>query len=295
MSRGSLFSDVLRHFVRTPRVLVAFFVILAMFLSGFLFASFIAPQNPYELGSANLGDALCPPLWATGGKYPYVLGTDSQGRDVASMIVYGLRVALTIGICTTLVASAVGSILGIIAGYLGGFLDTLIMRTGDMTFAFPSLVLAMFILGATHLRGVGIVILILSVTRWLFYARTARAKTLVEKQREYCIAAKSIGATGARIVLRHLTPNVLTPLIAIAIVDFGMIIITAAGLSYLGVGIPINTPSLGGMLASARNYVIAGKWWLIVFPGMTLVALVLCINVLGDWLSIELNPKLRGK
>jgi peptide/nickel transport system permease protein len=268
-------------------------VIMIVFTAAAVLAPFIAPHDPYDLKTVELGDSLKPPAWEEGGDPEFLLGTDEQGRDILSTIIYGLRTSLTVGFSVMMLAGSFGVIIGLLAGYYGGILDAVTMRTADTVFAFSTTLLAILFLGLFKQSGVGIVILAICIADWVRYARTMRASVLEVKEEAYITAAKATGATDFHLLLTHLLPNALPPIFVIMAVDLAAIIMLEATLSFLGVGVPITKPSLGMMIASGKNYIYVGNWWLIVFPGATLVIFVLGLNLLADWLREELNPRIQ--
>ena len=268
-------------------------VIMIVFTAAAVLAPLIAPHDPYDLETVELGDSLKPPAWEEGGDPAFLLGTDEQGRDILSTIIYGLRTSLTVGFSVMMLAGSFGVIIGLLAGYYGGILDAVTMRTADTVFAFSTTLLAILFLGLFKQSGVGIVILAICIADWVRYARTMRASVLEVKEEAYITAAKATGATDFHLLLIHLLPNALPPIFVIMAVDLAAIIMLEATLSFLGVGVPITKPSLGMMIASGKNYIYVGNWWLIVFPGATLVLFVLGLNLFADWLREELNPRIQ--
>jgi peptide/nickel transport system permease protein len=268
-------------------------VIMIVFTAAAVLAPLIAPHDPYNLETVELGDSLKPPAWEEGGDPEFLLGTDEQGRDILSTIIYGLRTSLTVGFSVMVLAGSFGVIIGLLAGYYGGILDAVTMRTADTVFAFSTTLLAILFLGLFKQSGVGIVILAICIADWVRYARTMRASVLEVKEEAYITAAKATGATDFHLLLIHLLPNALPPIFVIMAVDLAAIIMLEATLSFLGVGVPVTKPSLGMMIASGKNFIYAGNWWLIVFPGATLVLFVLGLNLFADWLREELNPRIQ--
>ncbi len=268
-------------------------VIMIVFTAAAVLAPLIAPHDPYDLKTVELGDSLKPPAWEEGGDPEFLLGTDDQGRDILSTIIYGLRTSLTVGFSVMVLAGSFGVIIGLLAGYYGGILDAVTMRTADTVFAFSTTLLAILFLGLFKQSGVGIVILAICIADWVRYARTMRASVLEVKEEAYITAAKATGANDFHLLLIHLLPNALPPIFVIMAVDLAAIIMLEATLSFLGVGVPITKPSLGMMIASGKNYIYAGNWWLIVFPGAVLVIFVLGLNLFADWLREELNPRIQ--
>lgn len=297
-----LASDFVFDFKRSPIALVAAVIVLFLFLLA-LFAPFVAPTNPFNPASLNLMNGFTPPMTPnlfTGESF--IMGTDDQGRDLLSAIIYGLRVSLFVGVMSVLLAMGIGVSLGLLAGYVGGWIDNLIMRIADIQLTFPSILIAMLIFGV--LRGIippdlrdemAIVVLITAIglSEWVPFARTVRATTLVEKEKEYVQAAQLIGLKKSQIMWRHILPNVLGPVFVIATITLALAIIAEATLSFLGVGAPATEPSLGTLIRIGQDYLFSGEWWILVFPAITLLALALSVNLLGDWLKDTLNPRLK--
>lgn len=288
MSRGKM----LRHFLRDPSAVVGA-AILSVFVIGAVFAPLIAPQNPYDLEALSLADSLKPPIWMEGGEAPFLLGTDEQGRDVLSTILYGCRTSLTVAFGVVLVAGTFGMLMGLLAGFYGKLIDALVMRSADVFYSFSTTLMAILVLGLLKQKGVLVLILAISLTDWVRYARTLRGSVLAIKEEDYIDAARAVGVPTPRIIFRHVLPNAVPPLLVVAAVDFGVVIMLEATLSFLGVGLPVTEPSLGMMISLGRKYVYAGKWWLIVFPGVALTAIVVGINLIADWLREEINPRIQ--
>jgi peptide/nickel transport system permease protein len=294
-------SDMLHSFLRSKLVVLAAVISVAMVTAAFL-APFIAPHNPYDLKSLSLLDANTPPAWEQGGERQFPLGTDDQGRDILSTILYGTRSSLQIGVCAVVLSGALGLSLGLWAGYLGGRADALIMRIADVQLTFPAILTALLIDGVAlailkHRMVEGgkfwILVLAIGLSFWVQYARTVRGVTLVERNKEYVEAARLIGIGPFKIMFQHILPNVLGPVLVIATINLALAVITEATLSFLGVGLPPTEPSLGTMIQVGNKYLFSGSWWMVAFPGLTLAALALAVNLLGDWLRDALNPKLR--
>jgi peptide/nickel transport system permease protein len=252
----------------------------------------LTSQNPYDIRQLELLDAFKPPAWLDGGEARYPLGTDQQGRDVLASIVYGSRVSLAIGLGATLIACVIGTTLGLIAGYFGGRIDGLIMRVADVQLSLPSVLIALFLMSAFG-NGVDKVMIALVSVGWVVHARIVRGATLREKGREYVQAARVSGLPAHRIIRRHVLPNVLTPLIVVATIQVGTFILIEASLSFLGVGVPITEPSLGLLIKNGFDVLFSGLWWVSVFPGIFIMLIVFGINLLGDFLRDELNPRLK--
>jgi len=262
---------------------------------GAVFAPLIAPQNPYDPKVLSLQDSLLPPIWLEGGRSPFLLGTDDQGRDILSTILYGCRTSFLVGFSVILIAGMVGGTIGLLAAFYGGVLDAVTMRLADTMFSFSTTLIAMLLLGIFKGGGIPLVILAIVATDWVRYARTMRGSALAVKQEDYVQAARAVGASNFRIMFRHIIPNAIPPILVVAAVDFGAVVMLEATLSFLGVGVPINKPSLGMMISQGKRFIYAGKWWLVVFPGSALISIVLGINLLADWLREEINPRLRKR
>jgi peptide/nickel transport system permease protein len=295
MIRRILKTRLFRHYIRDPSAVFGSIVLLILVI-GALFAPLIAPQNPYDLKTLSLKDFLKPPIWLEGGEPPFLLGTDDQGRDVLSTILYGCRTSLMVAFGVVALAGTLGTVLGLLTGFYGGRIDAIIMRLADILFSFSTTLMAILVLGMFKRRGVLPVIIGITLSAWVRYARTMRGSVLAVKEEEYTTAAEAIGASNLRIIFRHILPNAVPPLLVVAAVDSAVVIMLEATLSFLGVGVPITEPSLGMMISIGRKFVYAGKWWLTVFPGGALIAMVLGINLVADWLREELNPRIqRGK
>jgi peptide/nickel transport system permease protein len=294
-------SDLAYSFRRSPVAIVSA-IVLAICLAAALFAPWIAPHNPFDLRTLNLLDALAPPAWIDGGKAEYLLGTDDQGRDVLSAIMFGARISLLVGLASVVLAVVLGVSLGLLAGYAGGRIDAFIMRVADVQLSFPAILIALLIDGVARAAlprdahgdvALAVLILAIGVSNWVQYARTVRGSTMVEKNKEYIQAARVIGVSPWGIMGRHLLPNVLGPVLVLATINIATAIITEATLSFLGVGVPPTQPSLGTLIRVGNDFLFSGEWWITIFPGVALVVMVLSINLLGDWLRDALNPKLR--
>ena len=267
--------------------------IVATAIVAAVFAPLLTSQNPYDLTAIRILDAYKPPAFLAGGDGRFILGTDEQGRDLLSAIVFGLRVSLFVGVMGVVISAIIGVTLGIVGGYFGGVTDTLIMRLADVELSFPSILVALFIMYFWQ-PGVRNIIVAIAAVEWVLYARTARGSLLAEKEKDYVEAARAIAVPARRIIFRHLLPNILTPLIVIANVRFSWVIILEASLSFLGAGVPAEKPSLGRLILNGYQVLFSGLWWTSVFPGIALVALVFGANLLGDWLRDALNPRLRS-
>ena len=266
------------------------------------FAPWLAPHNPFDLKTLNLLDAFTPPAWTEGGKPEYLLGTDDQGRDVLSTIMYGSRMSLMVGFFAVILAMVIGVTLGLVSGYVGGKVDAFIMRVADVQLSFPAILIALLIDGVARVAlpkeshdtlALYVLVLAIAASGWVQYARTVRGSTLVERNKEYVQAARVIGRHPVAIMFSHVLPNVLGPVLVLATLHIGTAIITEATLSFLGVGVPPTQPSLGTLIRIGNDFLFSGEWWITVFPGAWLVIMVLAMNLLGDWLRDALNPKLR--
>ena len=294
-------SDIAYSFRNSPVAIVAFVVAFLLIFSA-VFAGWVAPHNPFDLATINLLDASKPPAWEPEGERRFIFGTDDQGRDVYSAILYGMRVSLLIGLASVVLSVILGVGLGLLSGYVGGRIDAFIMRVCDVMLSFPAILVALLIDGVfraalpreTH-GDVAFAVLIIAIalSGWVQYARTVRGSTMVEKNKEYVQAARVIGISPPAIMWRHVLPNVLGPVLVLATVHIASAILTEATLSFLGVGGPPTTPSLGTLIRIGNEFLFSGEWWITIFPGAALVLLVLSVNLLGDWLRDALNPKLR--
>ncbi len=283
--------DLIYYFKRDKLVILAT-IILALIVFVSIFASIIAPHNPYDLASVSLMDSMKPPVWMEGGINKFLLGSDLQGRGILSTILYGTRISLLVGFAAVALGGTIGITLGMIAGYFGGKVDSIIMRLADIQLSFPTMLIAITVMAFLG-RGIFKLILVIGLATWVTYARTARGSTLSVKNSEFVEAAKLIGVSRIKILLKHILPNILTPIIVIATVQIAQVIMLEATLSFLGIGVPLTEPSLGLMIADGYKRLLSGKWWLVVFPGGFLVMIVLSINIIGDWLRDVLNPKLK--
>lgn len=299
--RRALDSDLWWSFTRNPITVVSAIVALVCIL-GAVFAPWIAPHNPFDLASLQLMDAFKPPAWAEDGEPTYLLGTDDQGRDVLSAIMYGARVSLLVGFCAVVLSVTIGVTAGLAAGYLGGTVDAVLMRIADIKLTFPTILIALLIDGVTRAAlprdvhdqvALYVVIFSIGISNWPSFARTVRGSTMVERNKEYVQAARVIGLGRWRIMRSHVLPNVLNPVLVIATLQLGFAILAEATLSFLGVGVPPTQPSLGTLIRIGNDFLFSGEWWITIFPGLALITLVLSVNLLGDWLRDALNPKLR--
>ena len=292
--------DIWYSFRTSPVAMVA--AVLA-FICAFcaLFAPWVSPHNPFDLASLDLSDARLPPAWEADGKATYLLGTDDQGRDILSALMYGARISLFVGFAAVLLSVLVGVSLGLLSGFVGGKIDAFIMRVCDVMLSFPSILVALLIDGvgralfpdAHEALAFSVLIIAISLTGWVPYARTVRGSTLVERHKEYVQAARVIGVSPGRIMLKHVLPNVLGPVMVLATIQVGQAILTEATLSFLGVGVPPTSPSLGTLIRVGNDFLFSGEWWITIFPGLMLVLIALSVNLLGDWLRDAVNPRLR--
>ena len=296
-----LSSDLFWSFRKSLTAKVSALVLVILFAAAAL-APWLATQNPYDIAQLFLLDSELPPMWAEGGDPRYVLGTDQQARDVYSSILYGLRLSLTVGFASVALAAVLGISLGLLGGFVGGLVDAAIMRVADVLLSFPAILVALLVNGIA--RGllppeqhadaaIWVLILAIGLTNWVQYARTVRGSTMVERQKEYVQAARINGVSGMGIMVQHILPNVMGPVLVIATINLGMAVLTEATLSFLGVGMPATQPSLGTLIRIGNEYLFSGIWWVVIFPSVVLVILVLAVNLLGDWLRDALNPKLR--
>lgn len=305
-SGDSLWSRIMAHdltylFFRSPLTVVAAILSSAIMLAA-LMAPWLASMDPFDPAQVYLADANIPPVWQDGGDPRFVLGTDDQGRDLYSAILYGMRVSLVIGLSGVALAATIGITLGLVAGYAGGRIDAVIMRVADVQLTFPAILIALLVNGVVQAlsKGTsretwafGVLILSIGLSFWVQYARTIRGSTLIEKNKDYIHAARLVGQPTPLILLRHLLPNVIGPVLVILTINLGLAIITEATLSFLGVGLPPTQPSLGTLISIGNKYLFSGDWWIVTFPGLTLAVFVLSINLIGDWLRDALNPRLQ--
>jgi peptide/nickel transport system permease protein len=293
-------SDVGYSFRTSPVAIVAAAVAFACVFCA-VFAEFVAPHNPFDLTTLVLSDARLPPAWMDGGSTHYLLGTDDQGRDILSAVMYGARISLTVGVVSVVLSMVIGVALGLLAGFRGGWIDTFLMRLCDVMLSFPAILIALLIAGVgralfpnAHTSvAFGVLIIALTLSGWVQYARTVRGSTLVERNKEYVQAARVNGVSPLRIMRRHVLPNVMGPVLVLATIHVATAIITEATLSFLGVGVPPTSPSLGTLIRVGNDYLFSGEWWIAIFPGMMLILVALSVNLLGDWLRDALNPRLR--
>lgn len=293
-------SDIGYSYLHSPVALVAS-AVAAVCIFAALFAGFVAPHNPFDLATLELSNSRLPPAWSEGGSTQFLLGTDDQGRDILSALIYGTRISLAIGVASVLLSVLIGVGLGLLAGYVGGWVDALLMRLCDVMLSFPAILIALLIAGvgralfpnAQESLAFGVLILSITLTGWVQYARTVRGSTLVERNKEYVQAARVTGVPSARIMRRHVLPNVLGPVLVLATIQVATAILTEATLSFLGVGAPPTSPSLGTLIRIGNDFLFSGEWWITLFPGIVLVLIALSVNLLGDWLRDALNPRLN--
>lgn len=295
-------SDIGYSFRHSPTAIVAA-VIAFIFLFCAVFAGWVAPHNPFDLTTLELSDSRLPPAWYPEGQSKYPLGTDDQGRDILSVLMYGTRISLFVGLAAVALSLFIGVLLGLISGAVGGWVDGFLMRLCDVVSSFPAILVALLIAGVARAlypnaaEGVAFGVLVLAIAfaggnGWVQYARTVRATTMVERGKEYVHAARVTGVSQWRIMLKHILPNVMGPVMVLATIQVATAIITEATLSFLGVGVPPTSPSLGTLIRVGNDYLFSGEWWITIFPGLVLVLIALSVNLLGDWLRDALNPRL---
>jgi peptide/nickel transport system permease protein len=294
-------SDLWWSFTHQRSAVFAAILLTVLIVSAFT-APLYAPQNPYDPAQLELWNAEIPPIWLEGGQWPYLLGTDTQGRDILSAILYGSRISILIGIASVVLALIIGIGTGLVAGYYGGIVEDALMRVGDILLSIPTILIAILVSAIVRellppsLRDVGaggVLVLAIVLSGWVQYARTVRAQTAVERRKEYVQAAQLLKVPARRIMFSHILPNTLTPILVAATLNFGMAILTEATLSFLGIGMPPSQPSLGTLIRLGNQFLFSGMWWIVLFPVMQLCLLVVSVNLLGDWLRDALNPKLR--
>ncbi|MCB2016488.1 MAG: ABC transporter permease [Hydrogenophaga sp.] len=298
--RRWLDSDIGHSFRSSPAAMVAAVIAFACVFSA-VFAPWVAPHNPFDLATLELSNARLPPVWMEGGSPDFLLGTEDQGRDILSAVMYGARISLAVGLTSVALSVLLGVSLGLVAGFMGGWIDSFLMRLCDVMLSFPAILVALLIAGvgrallpdAQDSLAFGVLVLSITLTGWVQYARTVRGSTLVERNKEYVQAARVTGVPPLRIMRRHVLPNVLGPVLVLATIQVATAIIIEATLSFLGVGAPITAPSLGTLIRIGNDFLFSGEWWITVFPGAMLVLIALSVNLLGDWLRDALNPKLR--
>ncbi len=294
-------SDIWWSFKSSKVTMTAAFLTALAFVAAFL-APWISPQNPFDPSQLDLMNAFNPPVWGEDGTWAFWLGSDDQGRDVYSAILYGSRISLIVGFASVLFSMVLGVALGLLAGYAGGVVDGFIMRIADIQISFPTILVALLIDGVARSVipadiheeiAVPVLIFAIGISNWVQFARTVRGSTMVEKSKEYVQAARVIGRRPLSIMFLHVLPNVTGPVLVIATIGLAVAILTEATLSFLGVGVPPTTPSLGTLIRIGNDFLFSGEWWIVIFPGAMLATLVLAVNLLGDWLRDALNPKLR--
>lgn len=293
-------SDIAYSFRTSPVAIVAALIAFVCLFCA-VFAPWVAPHNPLDLTTLELSNARLPPAWQADGNLSFVLGTDDQGRDILSALMYGARISLAVGLASVVLSVFIGVALGLLAGFLGGWVDGLLMRLCDVMLSFPAILIALLIAGvgralfpnAHETLAFGVLIVSITLTGWVQYARTVRGSTLVERNKEYVQAARVTGVAPLRIMRRHVLPNVMGPVLVLATIQVATSIITEATLSFLGVGAPPTSPSLGTLIRVGNDYLFSGEWWITIFPGAMLVLIALSVNLLGDWLRDALNPRLR--
>ncbi len=293
-------SDVMWNFRHSPVAIVSAVLTLLCFFLAF-FAGWVAPFDPFDMATVELADANKPPSWIEGGDKKYWLGTDLQGRDLWSALLHGSRISILVGLASVALSLLIGVSLGLVAGFIGGRLDALIMRIADIQLSFPSILVALLIDGVGKALlpknqdnlAFGVLILAIALSGWVQYARTVRGSTMVERNREYVQAARVIGVSNFRIMWRHVLPNVLGPVLVLATLQIATAIISEATLSFLGVGVPVTSPSLGTLIRIGNDLLVSNEWWLVAFPALALILIVLSINLFGDWLRDALNPRLQ--
>ena len=294
-------SDIWYSFKKS-RVTVVAAIVTAVFMLAAFGAPLIAPHTPFDPATLDLMDAFTPPVWYEDGSTRFLLGTDDQGRDLFSTILYGSRISIFVGFASMLLAMIIGITLGLLSGYIGGVVETIIMRIADVQISFPAILIAMLIYGVAFSllpnerhdeMVIWVLVLAIGLANWVNFARTVRGSTLVEKNKEYVQSARVIGRNRATIMFRHILPNVMGPVLVIATIGLAIAILTEATLSFLGVGVPPTRPSLGTLIRIGQDFLFAGEWWIVIFPGIALAVLVLAVNLLGDWMRDAFNPKLR--
>ena len=294
-------SDIFYSFRRSPMTVAAAAMTL-VFVVGAVFAPWLAPHDPFESVTVQLLDAFTPPLWEARGDPRFLIGTDDQGRDVLSVIMYGSRISLMVGFAAVIFSMVLGVSLGVLSGYAGGLTDAIIMRLADVKLTLPGILVALMVDGIARAAmpremhdalAIYVVIFAIGISGWPQYARVTRGATMVEKNKEYVAAARVIGLHPVTIMFRHVLPNVMGPVLVLATLGLALAIIAEATLSFLGVGVPATTPSLGTLIRIGNSFLFSGEWWITLFPSLALVLLALSVNLLGDWLRDALNPKLR--
>ena len=301
---NNMFDTDIGYSFRKSKIAILSTTVFLIIVLTSMFASIVAPYNPFDPASVSLMDAFTPPAWSEGGSSSFILGTDQQGRDMFSTMIYGSRISLTVGFASIIFALVLGVSLGVTSGYLGGRYETIVMRFTDVQVTIPSILMALLVDGIA--RGfiskslhndmaIYVLILAIGISEWPQFARITRAATLVEKNKEYILASKIIGLSEVVIMFKHILPNILRPILVISTIGLSQAIITESTLSFLGVGFPPTNPSLGTLIRFGNNFLFSGEWWITFFPAIFLVVLALSINLLGDWMRDALNPKLKSR
>ena len=289
--RAFVDSELFYNFRHSPTAVIGAVIVVLVVLIA-IFGPAFTVQNPYNMSELNLADAYKPPFWLEGGDLKFLLGTDQQGRDMLSAMVYGSRISLIIGLAGTFFASVIGITLGLVSGYFGGKTDAIIMRIADIQMSFPSMLIALFLMSLLG-RSITNILLSLSLVGWMRYARTVRGETLRVKKCEYIDAAHVIGLPNRQILYRHVLPNVFASIVVLSTIQVGSFILTEATLSFLGLGVPITQPSLGMLCNDGFTVLYSGLWWVSILPGLYIMIIVFGINLLGDFMRDEMNPKLK--
>jgi peptide/nickel transport system permease protein len=298
---GRFFDGDVWHSFRSSPIAIGAAVVALVCIVSALFAPWLAPHNPFDLATLELSDARLPPMWEEGGSAKYLLGTDDQGRDILSAIMYGARISMLVGLAAVVISVIVGVGLGLLSGFVGGTIDAFIMRVCDVMLSFPSILIALLIDGvgramfpnAHDTLAFAVLVLAIALPGWVQYARTVRGSTLVERNKEYVQAARVTGVAPLRIMRKHVLPNVMGPVLVLATIQVAQAILIEATLSFLGVGVPPTQPSLGTLIRIGNDFLFSGEWWITIFPGLMLVLIALSVNLLGDWLRDALNPRLQ--
>ena len=296
-------NDIGYSFMKSKIAIISTIVFLIILFCS-TFAELVAPYNPFDPASISLLDAFTPPVWIDGGNPNFLLGTDQQGRDMLSTMIYGSRISLIVGFASILFAMALGTFLGVTSGFFGGRYEIIVMRFTDVQLTIPSILMALLVDGVA--RGfiskslhndmaIYVLIFAIGISEWPQFARVTRAATLVEKNKEYILASRIIGLSNFLIMFKHILPNILRPILVIFTIGLALAIITESTLSFLGVGVPPTTPSLGTLIRFGNDFLFSGEWWITFFPAIFLVVLALSINLLGDWMRDTLNPKLKTR
>ena len=296
-------TDIGYSFFNSKIAIISSSIFFIIFLCSF-FAGLVAPYNPFDPASVSLMDAFTPPVWSEGGSASFFLGTDQQGRDMFSTMIYGSRISLIVGFASIIFAMILGVFLGVTAGYIGGRYEIIVMRITDIQLTIPTILMALLVDGIARAvisrsmhdeMAIYVLIFAIGISEWPQFARVTRASTLVEKNKEYVSASRIIGLSNIIIMFKHILPNILRPILVIATIGLALAIITESTLSFLGVGVPPTTPSLGTLIRFGNNFLFSGEWWITFFPAIFLVVLALSINLLGDWMRDALNPKLKKR